>query len=428
MYGAVTRKLIPENARSLRLWRLLRCSPTLIRRGLSFPGKKVFLERLINTYYGNCINLSLVFRSRAGRWRLRWLALRAVGTYVRNTALYNAPQMWRGFDVYNEEALDSALAQGKGVVVAGQHLGPQRYSFAALGARGIKVVAAMTEQFIGDAEEWVKRINTDLGVGPEAEAVNRVTILAVEKPTCALTMVRALRRGEAVMFDIDGNIGVGGEERTLAGARLLQFLGREVHVRQGVAYLGYRSGAPVLPLIALWGRNGRPELHYFDPLMAREGESLEEFSDRCLEDLYTRLEEVVRERPEQWEMWPHFYKWLTTPEKLATGDKAPRDSDLETERLISAMKRSPQAPFSVRLEDAYIMRIRGKNLLIDAKSFRFFFVSPMARKLMSLLHAGTSFEQVLHELGPASSTEAIFRELGRLWRLELLRVDLTGTA
>ena len=427
MYRAVSQKIRPENARGRRLVRLLRCSPILIRRGVEFRGKKAVLGRLINTYYGNCINLSLVFRSR-GRWRLRWLALRAVGTYVHNTVLYNAPNMWRGFDVYNEEALDSALAHGKGVVVAGQHLGPQRYSFAELGAKGIKVVAAMTEQFVEDAEEWVRRINSDLGAGPQVDAVNRVAILAVEKPTCALTMVRALRRGEAVMFDIDGNIGVGGEERTLAGSKLLQFLGREVHVRQGVAYLGYRSGAPVLPLIALWGSSGRPELHYFEPLIAREDESLEEFTDRCLEDLYARLEEVVRERPDQWEMWPHFYKWLTSPEKLAVRDNAPRGTGHDAERLLSMMERSPQAPFSVRPEDAYIMRIRGRNLLIDAKGFRFFFVSPLTGKLMSLLHAGTSFDQVLRKLGPKSSPESIFRELGRLWRLDLLQVDLAGRA
>ena len=415
MNRSVSRKLIPANRRASRVLRLLWSSPTLIARGLASPGKRAFFRRLVNTYFGDWINLSLVFQETRGPLRLRWLALRTVGTYLRNTVLYSAPKMWRGFDVYNEEALDRALALGKGVVVAGQHLGPQRYSFPEIAARGIEVLSAMTRDFIGSAAEWRQRVEEDLRTGPQVDAIRRTVLLAVEEPTCALKMMRALRRQQAVMFDLDGNIGVGGEERTLRGSMLLPFLGRQVHVRHGVAYLGYRSGAPILPVISLWGRHGRPELHYFEPITARDGESLEAFTERCLQEVYGLLAAAVLEQPEQWEMWPHFYKWLTSPEKLDSSDLS-----RETETLLAELEHTPRLPVEIRPERARVMRIRGRYLLVDTRNFRFFIVSAATRKLLQHLFSGSTLERVVREVGRSQPREAILRDLARFRLLHLM--------
>lgn len=421
MNREVSRKLVLANHWMFRALRLFRYSPTLISRGLASPGKKAFLKRLVNTYFGDCINLSLVFGETRSPLRLRWLALRTVGTYLRNTALYSAPKMWRGFDVYNEGALERALALGKGVVVAGQHLGPQRYSFTEIGARGLQVLSAMTQEFIEEGREWLQRVERDLGTGPQVDAVRKLTLLAVEEPTCALKMMRALRRQQAVMFDLDGNIGVGGEERTLQGSMLLTFLGRQVHVRHGVAYLGYRSGAPILPVISLWGRRGRPELHYFEPIVAHEGESLEKFTERCLEEVYSLLAAAVLEQPEQWEMWPHFYKWLRSPERLD-----PSGLERETEKLLIELERSPQLPVGIRPNSTWVMRIRGRYLLVDMRSFRFFFVSPATRKLLKHLSTGSTLERVVRQLERSQPRDMTLRDLARFRLLNLMESPLAG--
>ena len=80
----------------------------------------------------------------------------------------------------------------------------------------------MTRAFVDEAEAWRRRVIEDLKMGAQVDAMKLVGTLAVEEPNCALKMMRPLRRGEAVIFDLDGNIGVGGEERTLEGWLLLE--------------------------------------------------------------------------------------------------------------------------------------------------------------------------------------------------------------
>ncbi len=403
-----------------RVSRLLRYFPQLIFRSLRHRGKWLFLRSLINTYYSNYINLSLVFRRTRSDWEIRGLALRAVLTYLRNSALYNLPKIWNGFELHNSEALDATLARGKGVVVACQHLGPQRYGFIEIALRGCKVHAAMTEQFIDRGQRWFDQVVEDLEHGPQVEAIDRITLLPVEHRTCALKMVRALRRGEAVMFDVDGNIGVGGEGRTLEETMTLPFLGRKIHVRSGVAYLSYRTGAPIVPLIPLWGTEGQPELHFYDPIIPEENETLEEFAEQSLRQLYGLLEQKLLERPEQWEMWPYFFKWLSPPEKLEQAEDLEDQTESLVARLREALKRSPDQVVRVRPYEAFVLRIRGKRVFVDSRNFRFFLTSSMTEKALELLHRGTTLGEVAQRLERKYPLEVALKELAKLEILNLL--------
>ncbi len=401
--------------------RFLSFSPQLIFRSLRQPRKRVFIQTLVNTYYSNYINLSLVFRRTRSDREIRRLALRAVLTYIRNGALYNVPKAWRGFDLYNPEALDAALASGKGVVVAGQHLGPQRYSFMQIALSGRKLYVAMTEQFIDRAQRWRDRVADDFETGPQVEAVRRVALLPVEEPTCALKMVRALKKGNAVMFDIDGNIGVGSEERTLQETMTLPFLGREIHVRRGVAYLSYRTKAPILPLIPLWGARGRPELHFYDPIFPGDDETREEFEERSLRQIYGLLEQVLLERPDQWEMWPHFFKWLRPPPKLDGTEEAGHRVESLVDRLRDRLECSPDQALRVSPDEAFVLHIRGQRVFIDSRNFRFFLTSPSTEEALHYLHRGTTLGEVTRRLERKYPREATLKELARLELLNLLR-------
>lgn len=409
-----------DNGRLRRLGRLGTSLPRLLWRGLAHRGKRRYFKRLVNTYHGNRINMSLVLRTERSDRQIRRAAFGAVATYVRNSVLYSAPRLWAGFDIYNEEALDRTLGLGKGLIVATQHLGPQRYGFLHIAGRGMSVSAAMTEQFIEQSQGWLDLVHRDLGSGPQVEAADRFTLLAVEEPSCALKMMRALRRNEAVVFDIDGNIGVGGEAKTRDGAPILRFLGREVHVRPGVAYLAYRSGAPILPAIALWSRSGRPELHIHEPLMPAADESQEAFTGRALELLYGQLEEVLRERPEQWEMWPHLFKWMQSPPKLAEDPDRRRHFEQARRWAETILADGGDSHWIVRREDAFVLRVRGKWLFIDARHFRFFVTSSLMARTLDHFYSGPTVDELVRSLGRSAPRDAILDAMARLRLLDLM--------
>ncbi|MEM6792725.1 MAG: hypothetical protein AAF725_02000 [Acidobacteriota bacterium] len=409
----------PGNSYAARLSRRVLALPTLGYRAALYPRKKWFMQRLANTYQANRINLFLAFSKTHGVGRQRLMALQGVADYLRNTALYKTPKIWRGFDVHNQEALETALSMGKGLVVAGQHVGPQRYSFTEISGRVGDLMAAMTEQFIDEGQDWIDRVIEDLGEGPQVDAARALTLLPVEEPTCALKMVRTLKSGGAVMFDLDGNIGVGGEEQTLKGSMQLEFFGRQVFVRGGVAYLSYRTGAPILPLISVWGPSGRPELHYFDPIVPEEGEGRKDFEVRALSQLYAQLEDVIRQHPTQWEMWPHFYKWLASPPKLDQGALARQKRAFEG---FEAQLDAGTLSLAVDPSHAAVLSMRGHELFVDAKGFRFFLASPLSRKMLERLYRGTPLGRLVHNLERAGfSRSDILTELSRLEILDLLQ-------
>ncbi len=399
--------------------RLLRRMPKLLQRVGQAPEKRTFLRMLGNTYYSNYINLSLVFRQRWSDRRIRRVARQAVEVYVKNGIEYLTPGQWRGFTIHGQQHLDAALNCGKGLVVACQHLGPQRFSLLTLAQHVPAVHAAVTEVFVERLRDWLARVETDANDGPAAELAQRVHTLAVEEPTCALKMVRALRRGEAVMFDVDGNIGVGGEGRTREAAMPLTFLGREVQVRTGVAYLSHRTGAPILPVLTVWGPDGQPHLEFQPPMSAETEESRDAYCRRVMPRIYGLLEATLLQQPEQWEMWPQLFKWIRPPAPL-TGEEAQETLGRLSGELHQQLQQAPQTWLQVHPHDAFTLRIRDRRLLIDRRNFRFFLSNETGERLVRFLHKGIPLQGLLQRMGKASSPETTLHELARLHMLDLL--------
>jgi len=395
----------------------LRFLPRLAIRALARPGKRAFVRSLLNTYHGNVLNLSLALPERFSRRDIRKIARGAVLTYLRNEAEYLAPRRWGRLPEGSSEMLADALERGKGAVVACQHLGPQRYALLEVARRSSKVHAAVTEKFVSRLRSWLDRLARDAGDREEAELASRVEILTVEEPTCALKMVRALKRGEVVFFDVDGNIGVGGEKRTRQGTLTLSFLGRDIHVRKGVAYLSHRTGAPIVPVTTLWEEQG-PRVRFQPPLSPEEKEGKEEYTERALTHLYGQLENHLLRHPEQWEMWPHFFKWITPPEPLSLDEESL--ASLQDD-LRAALREGSETRLHADPQRVFVLRVRDKRLLIDREGFRFFLTSRGGELLLERLHRGTTLGRLVRELRSSLSVDDILRELARFQVLGVWR-------
>ena len=164
--------------------------------------------------------------------------------------------------------LERLRALGKGVILATPHFGDLYLAIPALADSGIKLSALMlgAENFA-----WIGTENLSfipIGSG-------------------ALALLSALERNETalVFTDID----------YFPGERTAELFGAPVYPPQGAARLSQASGAPVLPMYAVYER-GRHRLRCGEPILPEEAADHEDIERRLLRS----MEEFLGAHPAQW--------------------------------------------------------------------------------------------------------------------------------
>ena len=199
---------------------------------------------------------------------------------------------WIGYEGY--EYFEQALGGGKGVLFMTAHLGNWELSAQAHALLG-HPMHVMVRSFDNPLlDRLIDEYRTRHG--------NR-TIL---KQDFGRTLLRALRNNEAVGVLVDQNV-VGDD------AAFVDFFGVKAAATSGFVKIAMRTGAAVIPGFALWNREeGRYVLKFYPPLeFAETGNPEQDFvtnTQRC----QSKIEEVIREYPEQW-LWIH-RRWKHRPE------------------------------------------------------------------------------------------------------------------
>ncbi|MGA2118680.1 MAG: lysophospholipid acyltransferase family protein [Bryobacteraceae bacterium] len=183
---------------------------------------------------------------------------------------------------------ETALQAGRGVLFATAHLGNWELSaFAhALLASPMSVVVRPIDNPLAD--RLVERRRSLTG--------NR----AIGKKDFARSILKALAANQAVGILIDQN--------ALPGEGVfVPFFGVPACASTGLAKLAAHSGATVLPGFALWSDQERRFVLRFYPPLPMTGDPA-----RDTAALQAKLEEVIRQYPDQW-LWLH-RRWKTRPE------------------------------------------------------------------------------------------------------------------
>ena len=194
------------------------------------------------------------------------------------------------------EFFDRARDAGRGVLVATAHLGNWELSaFAhALMTAPMNVVVRPLDNPLIDA--LVERRRALTGNRP------------IGKKHFARAILKALADNQAVGILIDQNA-------ALDTGVFVDFFGVPASADTGFARFAAHSGAAVVPGFALWNE---PEQRYvlrFYPPLPMTGDAL-----RDTQALQSKLEEVIREYPDQW-LWIH-RRWKTRP----PGEASPYES------------------------------------------------------------------------------------------------------
>jgi len=189
-------------------------------------------------------------------------------------------------DLENEHFLEEALAKGKGVFVMTAHLGNWEV-LTAVGPNLLSTPVTMVTKALKPA--WFHR----------AVEVSRALIgikMACE-PRTMQGILRALKKKEIVGFVMDQYTGAP------VGARV-PFFGVPVGSHTALATLALRTGAPVVPAIAVRKPDGRYLIRFEEALATADVGDQEQSILVNTAAYVARTEAWVREFPAQW-MWIH---------------------------------------------------------------------------------------------------------------------------
>lgn len=190
----------------------------------------------------------------------------------------------RAIRVVGWEHLESALARGKGVVVASGHLGPVSVCGQALVVRGVEVTLPV-ERETSELSRLVNRARTAMG-------------LRFVPTDSALGIGRVLRAGGVLAILADRAV-------TGVGVRV-PFAGREALLPSAPVVLALRTGAPLI--VAFAERERDTLVARFEPELALPHTGDHEADVREGVRRYAeRLATAIRRAPQEWSVFEHLW-------------------------------------------------------------------------------------------------------------------------
>ena len=190
------------------------------------------------------------------------------------------------------DAILSAVAEGRGVVLITGHLGNWELAGAYMALRGvpIEVIVRRLNNPLVDRMATKARQRSGMAVVRDAEAVRRVP--------------RAFKEGHAMAFVADqGVLGL--------ASTFVPFFGRPAKTPRGPAVFALRFGVPAFFVAMVRKPNGRYHCHVVPVPYEREAEREAE-TERFVAAFTGILEEWVRRYPDQY-FWQH-RRWRRQPE------------------------------------------------------------------------------------------------------------------
>jgi len=173
------------------------------------------------------------------------------------------------------EDLETALARGRGAIMAVPHMGSWDMAGAYAAAIGYPL-EAVADKFPGSLNDAV--VETRQRFGMNVIMLGRAAIRAITEALRANHIV-------ALLCDLEQGPGVD-----------VRFFGRHAIVPGGPAALAIKTGAALMPACQYVVAPGRHRIHLDPALAVREDDTKE----RLMQRVINRFEDFIRERPDQW--------------------------------------------------------------------------------------------------------------------------------
>lgn len=190
----------------------------------------------------------------------------------------------------NEELIEKAYKNGKGTILLSAHFGNWELTALSFSKRHpMSVIVAK------QSNPLVDKLINDIRTKQGFNAINRDSM-------AYKGVLKALRKNEFVAILSDQDAGKQGI--------FIPFFGRAASMAKGPALFAIRAGCPVLTAFGVRQPDGTMKVRISEILLPNTGEE-EKDIEIITSEYAKRLEQAVRENPEQW-FWFH-RKWKTRP-------------------------------------------------------------------------------------------------------------------
>lgn len=202
--------------------------------------------------------------------------------------------------IHGWEHMESALARGKGVILASIHMGNMDMSIQIIRARGVKVTILAE---VEEPEQLFKKNN-------QLRSYNGVSILPVTYSGIKVAMKR-LKKGELVAIACDRALQGSGQYRP--------FFGEEALLPIGGVEMAYRTGAAIVPAFTFREKAYKFSMYFEAPIILDRQSGRAECIESGLARIVALMEEYISRSPGQWMVFePIWRKEKSAPLKTAS--------------------------------------------------------------------------------------------------------------
>lgn len=205
-------------------------------------------------------------------------------------------------------------AAGKPTIFCTCHLGSYRLLGLLLTRLGMKFNLLIDTQTYTNQGERFLRIHGEAARyfgQPQSE----MGLIDAEQSSSGLQLIRTLKQGKSLVVYLDGNTGAGGVNRQDDKLVGVDFLGKPILARKGIAYLSMATQTPIVPIFAYRDGPYTNAMHVFDPVTTPPTPAADR--DRVCatvtQQLYNDFSTMLGKYPAQWEGWLYVQKYLDMP-------------------------------------------------------------------------------------------------------------------
>ena len=141
------------------------------------------------------------------------------------------------------------------------------------------------------------------------KSTSDLIIYPADKKDLSVHILSKTKKNYSVLAFIDGNTGMNGVFNQKNSVEI-DFFGKKVFFRQGLATLSYYTKCPLIPIISYYDKDDYPHWEIKKSITPDSAKDVQDYAKNATIKMFKILEDTLKVYPNQWEGWLYIHKFL----------------------------------------------------------------------------------------------------------------------